>query len=104
METIQRVVSGWRVAAAVVVLGCIATWFAFEMRPASSAVAAPASSEVPEKTNNEPAAPIRVETVKPQPGGIERTTTQPGTVIAFESARLFAKISGYLKSQAVDIG
>ena len=47
---------------------------------------------------------VRVEVVKPQPGGIERTSTQPGTVIAYESARLYAKVSGYLKSQAVDIG
>ncbi len=45
-----------------------------------------------------------METVKPTQGGIERTTNQPGSVIAFESARLFAKVSGYLKSQAVDIG
>ena len=47
---------------------------------------------------------LRVETVKPEQGGIARTTIQPGTVIAFESAQLFAKVSGYLKSQSVDIG
>ncbi len=47
---------------------------------------------------------VRVDVVKPAKGGLERTTTQPGTVIAFESAQLFAKVSGYLKSQEVDIG
>ncbi len=46
----------------------------------------------------------RVATIKPQRGGIQRTTNQPGSVIAYESASLFAKVSGYLKSQSVDIG
>lgn len=47
---------------------------------------------------------VKVEVVKPHKGGIERTTTQPVTVESFESARLFAKVSGYLKEQHVDIG
>jgi RND family efflux transporter MFP subunit len=47
---------------------------------------------------------VRVEVVHPSVGGIERQTTQPGSVIAFESAELFAKMSGYLKAQEVDIG
>jgi HlyD family secretion protein len=51
----------------------------------------------------------KVEISKPHRGGIERTTTQPGTVMSFESARLFSKVSGYLKEQSlhgesVDIG
>ena len=47
---------------------------------------------------------IKVEVAKPHRGGIERTTTQPGSVHSFESARLFSKVSGYLKEQHVDIG
>ena len=52
---------------------------------------------------------VKVEVVKPHKGGIERKTTQPGTVESFESARLFSKVSGYLKEQSlkgkdVDIG
>jgi len=52
---------------------------------------------------------VKVEVVKPHHGGIERTTEQPGTVESFESARLFSKVSGYLKEQSlngkdVDIG
>jgi RND family efflux transporter MFP subunit len=35
---------------------------------------------------------------------MDRTTTQPGSVQAFESVRLFAGVSGYLKTLAVDIG
>src|SRR5260370_14812661 len=46
----------------------------------------------------------RVVVVAPRKGGLERTTTQPGTIEAFEFADLYAKISGFLKKQSVDIG
>jgi RND family efflux transporter MFP subunit len=49
------------------------------------------------------AVPI-VEVTHPRTGGIERTTAQPGSVHSFESVDLYAMISGYMKSQAVDIG
>ncbi len=42
--------------------------------------------------------------VTPTAGGIERTSTQPGTLMAFESADLYAKVSGYLMTLNVDIG
>ena len=45
-----------------------------------------------------------VEAVHPRQGGIERTTTQAGSVHSFEHAALYAKVSGYLKVQNVDIG
>ncbi|HEX4608834.1 MAG TPA: efflux RND transporter periplasmic adaptor subunit [Urbifossiella sp.] len=47
---------------------------------------------------------IAVEVVHPKAGGIVRTCTQPGTVEPFESADLFAKVSGYLAEQAVERG
>jgi RND family efflux transporter MFP subunit len=43
------------------------------------------------------AAPVPVETVRPTPGGIVRTSSQIGTVHPFEVAELYAKVSGYLK-------
>jgi HlyD family secretion protein len=46
----------------------------------------------------------RVVVVAPKKGGLERTTTLPGTIEAFEFADLYAKISGFLKKQPVDIG
>lgn len=55
-------------------------------------------------TSDDASGDVKVEAVKPRKGGIERTTTQPITVESFESARLFSKVSGYLKEQHVDIG
>ncbi len=46
----------------------------------------------------------RVTVVKPTKGGIPRSTTQPGTMESFDFADLYAKISGYVKVQSVDIG
>jgi RND family efflux transporter MFP subunit len=49
-------------------------------------------------------APTRVAVVKPQKGGIARSTTQPGTMESFDFADLYAKVSGYVLEQSVDIG
>jgi RND family efflux transporter MFP subunit len=46
----------------------------------------------------------RVQVVKPQRGGMERTTSQPGTIRAFEYAELFSKVSGFVKTLNVDRG
>jgi RND family efflux transporter MFP subunit len=45
-----------------------------------------------------------VQVVLPRVGDMDRTTTQPGTVQACEFANLYAGVSGYLKTQTVDIG
>ena len=47
---------------------------------------------------------IRVQTVHPTEGGIARTTSQPGAALAYESADLYSKVSGFLETQNVDIG
>ncbi len=46
----------------------------------------------------------KVEVVKPHRGGMERITSQPGTINAFEFAELYAKISGYLEKLNVNRG
>ncbi len=48
--------------------------------------------------------PVAVEVVTPRPGGIDRVCVQPGTVEPFAAADLYAKASGFLAEQAVDIG
>jgi HlyD family secretion protein len=49
-------------------------------------------------------AALRVKVVHPHKGGMVRTTTQPGTLHAFQYADLYAKASGFLRAQVVDIG
>lgn len=46
----------------------------------------------------------QVETVKPTEGGLARITSQSGVAHSFESAELYAKVSGFLKTISVDIG
>jgi HlyD family secretion protein len=50
------------------------------------------------------AAVVSVETVAPRQGGIERCCLQPGSVEPFEAADLYAKVSGFLIEQKIDIG
>jgi RND family efflux transporter MFP subunit len=64
--------------------------------------AIPPRAEEPAATGQAKKRPVRVERVKR--GEVRCTTTQPGSVQAFESAELFARVSGYLKEQKVDIG
>ncbi|SIO36078.1 RND family efflux transporter, MFP subunit [Singulisphaera sp. GP187] len=47
---------------------------------------------------------VRVQVVQPERGGLTRTSTQIGSVHPFQQAQLYAKVSGYLKWQGVDIG
>ncbi|HEY4312691.1 MAG TPA: efflux RND transporter periplasmic adaptor subunit [Pirellulales bacterium] len=66
-----------------------------------SAAAAPSSEQVTEEL---PGDAVSVEVVKPALHGLGRKTTQPGSVHAFQYAELYAKTSGYLGEQNVDIG
>lgn len=56
------------------------------------------------KQSQQKAKPVRVRIVYPKEGGVERLVTRPGTVQSFEYAELYAKVSGYLRNQKVDIG
>lgn len=47
---------------------------------------------------------VAVKVVRPLKGAMPRITVQPGSVHAFESVQLFAKASGYLAKEYVDIG
>jgi HlyD family secretion protein len=52
----------------------------------------------------EPQTAVAVQVTNPSAGATQRVTTQPGSVEAFESVPLYAKVPGFLKSQTVDIG
>jgi RND family efflux transporter MFP subunit len=55
-------------------------------------------------SHKEHSEPLRVQVVPVHQGGMDRVTVQPGSVRAFESADLYAKVSGYVKTLNVDIG
>jgi HlyD family secretion protein len=48
--------------------------------------------------------PVVVRVVQPRLGGMDRTTTQPCSIQAFESVSRHAAVSGYVKTLNVDIG
>ncbi len=94
----------WFAAAVVVVGGTAGAYYFYEREhraaPASGHDAAAGQGEGHDRKKSG----IPVQVAQPRPGGIERTTNQAGSVHAFEHAQLFAKVSGYLKVQNVDIG
>lgn len=55
-------------------------------------------------TPTEAKPPVSVEVMSPRAGGAERVCVQPGTVEPFQSADLYAKVSGYLAELNADIG
>ncbi len=60
-----------------------------------------------ESTEEEPNPPLEPHTVKvihPSRGAMERITVQVGSIQAYETVSLYAKASGFLKTQNVDIG
>jgi HlyD family secretion protein len=87
---------------AVVALAAIPLGLSF-IRPA--AVSTPTvHAATTEEAQGERPELLSVKVVTPLAGGMERSTTQPGNVRAFEYEELYAKVSGYLIKQVVDIG
>ena len=77
-------------------------WFA--LRDTAEAGETPAGAAAGEEDEAATGGEKLVEVTHPTQGGLERVTTQPGTVLPYEAADLYAKISGYLKVLNVDIG
>src|SRR5207237_3387516 len=50
------------------------------------------------------APPLQVQVVKPKRGPITRFVTLPGEIKPYQEATLYAKVTGYLKTIAVDKG
>jgi RND family efflux transporter MFP subunit len=93
---------GWwfrRIGVPLLVIGVVAAGWSFLNR-GKPVAGAGGTVSAGEKSNS----PVAVEVIKPQAGGVQRLVTQPGTVEPFESADLYAKASGFLAEQTVDIG
>lgn len=84
----------------VVVVSLAAVWWFVLRKPEGAA--SPGSSRP--NTPSPAAGTIRVEVIAPGLKGLGRRVSQPGTVLAFDKASLYAKVSGYLVRQRVDIG
>ena len=80
-------------------------WYRQEGRPkADAAAAGETSHEHGDPGEGASGRGLPVDVAHPRAGGMERSTTQAASVHAFEHAELYAKVSGYLKVQNVDIG
>jgi RND family efflux transporter MFP subunit len=91
--------------AAIVLIGIVGVGaiVSTERGEKSKAEAAGGSSEANHQKASTQSSLI-VEATHPRKGGLARMTEQSGSVHAFEHADLYAKVSGYLKVQKVDIG
>ena len=90
----------WWGAAVVILIGAgIAVWtIGFGGRPKLNGDSPRHSSD----STSYSSGPTKVDVVTPKPGGIPRLCVQPGTLEPFESAELYAKVSGFL-IETVDI-
>jgi HlyD family secretion protein len=101
----MQVSYGRLAASAAIVVAGGAALFSFRRPPHADSLAA-----VAQAANNPPhpggagASPVKVDVVRPNLGGMDRVSIQPGSIHAYESAELFAKVSGYLAKLHVDIG
>jgi HlyD family secretion protein len=89
----------WTAFSVVLLATCAGAAYFLSRDPPHVAAQLPGAAIVPEPTNE-----VRVEVIRPRKGATDRTTSQPGSVQAFESVHLYSGVSGYLKTQTVDIG
>ena len=98
---------GIRAVAAIsaVVLFCAAAYRVSIATLESDAIAANPAPKAAESARKKGESGIaKVNVTKGKPGGLPRISVQPGTIHPFESAELYAKVSGYLQILNVDIG
>ena len=99
----------WRLWTGILFLAILGTVgiFTYSTMVSSAPKAHAYEAEIPIPEIQEPDDPIQalaVTVIQPRKGAMQRLTTQPGSVQAFESVQLYAKVPGFLKSQSVDIG
>jgi RND family efflux transporter MFP subunit len=73
-----------------------ASWLALHGRDATAAPARQAERKA--------GLQVKVRVVRPEKGGLPWSVTRPASIHAFHRAALYAKASGYLQNQVVDIG
>jgi RND family efflux transporter MFP subunit len=94
----------WSVPVALIVVAGVGAVLWRYHKPRTNASHAGARTTTASTDRSQSADAVRVAVVHPQRGGLTRTSGQVGTVRPFERVSLYAKVSGYLKWQKVDIG
>src|SRR5947209_3159982 len=90
----------WWLIAGLIVLGAVAGGgFLVALGQARARASGPEAGGAGKRSG-----PGRVEVTHPRKGEMDRATVQTASVEPFESARLFAAVPGYLKTQTADIG
>jgi HlyD family secretion protein len=92
----------WLFGVGAAVLIALVAWWRFSKRTplSNSGDRSTASGAGSSESGGAP----RVDVVRPRVGGMSRSISEPGTVKAFDYADLYAKVSGFLQEQNVDIG
>ena len=89
---------GWALGVTAVAVSSVAGWYTFAREQPEPDNGAGSAANVGS------ASAVPVEAIVPLPRGLDRVCVQPGSVEPFQSADLYAKVSGYLAEQSVDIG
>jgi HlyD family secretion protein len=107
-SVVHQIVRKWWILGIGIIAIMIVT-FAFHRAKSNGAPGAGPGSDSTETESNSAGAPsdvtaVRVDVIRPSVGNMSRSISEPGTVKAFQYADLYAKVSGYLEIQNVDIG
>lgn len=79
-------------------------WYVQQNRPAAGTTGQASEGGTSAEGSSTASADVKVYYAEPQSGGLERQTTQPGSVFAFQAADLFSEVPGYLDKLNVLIG
>ena len=96
--------SRWLLVAALVAIGLAAAgaWYLAAGRKSKAAEHAAGGGGGPEGESGHVEA-ANVDVVRPAKGGMAHVSAMTGSVYPFESAELYAKVSGYLKTQSIEV-
>ncbi len=88
----------------VFLIACTAAGIAFRAPTTNATTRVLPSDDVAPPEDEPTPTVVPVTVIHPRKGAMERLTTQPGSVHAFESVQLYAGVSGFLKTQNFLIG
>lgn len=105
MITVERVLFGIGLVASLIVGGLVCGGFKTGRAAQPAAERGDKIVEQEQEHEHEAhTAKTAVTVSRPKQGSLERLTTQPGSIQAYESVRLYAKVPGFLKWQRVESG